>query len=543
MQQTPLRLFQTLWSAFRAAKPTSKQLPRPVRFNSAVPRSPQRWNTQSSRIIVQARFYSNNKTEINRKAGEAKSRIGESLDARVEAAAQSDQKLRDAEHEAIVHTIPEASSTVHTSEDGIHGVKHGSPSTPQPRPPNQSSSTADKFLPSDFSQRYSQMRKQFTHFMDNFQTHVFTASKRLNDLTGYSGIEALKKEIEVLETEVQASRKAVKESRNIYSEAIATRSTTQREVNDLLHRKHTWSPTDIERFTNLYRSDHANEQAEAAAQKDVADAEARYEEASTKLGKSILARYHEEQIWSDKIRQMSTWGTWGLMGLNVLLFVIFQIAIEPWRRRRLVKGFEEKVEIALKERDDDLFNAATAAARAPTQTVQPNQSSESALADLSPQDQTEAVADNIAEQIVDAISGASDVEAQPVAPPSTPISPSLQPPTASTIEAAAEQLTAHDLTKEEITQGHPASPIPIEALDPQPPTSSTESPSSPLSASASRWTASSSPFASYEDWIRSRFSDDRHVLLTQRELSTVAMEGFAGGMALMGLLFVLLRPR
>jgi len=63
-------------------------------------------------------------------------------------------------------------------------------------------------------------------------------------------------------------------------------------------------------------------------------AEARYEEASNKLAKSILARYHEEQIWSDKIRQMSTWGTWGLMGLNVLLFIVFQIMIEPWRRRR-----------------------------------------------------------------------------------------------------------------------------------------------------------------------------------------------------------------
>lgn len=543
MQQTPLRLSQTLWSAFRAAKPASKQLPRPVRFTSLAQYPTQRWNPHRSRIVSQVRFYSDSKTDIDRKAEEAKSRIGESLDARVEAGTQSDQKLKDPEHETIVHTIPGASSIVYTSHDGGYGAKQSSPPSPSPSPPpppKQSSSTADKSLPSDFSQRYSQMRKQFTHFMDNFQTHVFTASKRLNDLTGYSGIESLKKEIEYLETEVQALRKAVKESRNIYSEAIATRSTTQREVNDLLHRKHTWSPTDIERFTSLYRSDHANEQAEAAAQKNVADAEARYEEASTKLGKSILARYHEEQIWSDKIRQMSTWGTWGLMGLNVLLFVIFQIAVEPWRRRRLVKGFEEKVELALKERDDDLFNAATAAARASTSTVQPNQSSESALADLSPQEKIEAVADNIAEQIVDAISGASDAGGEPGAPPSTPTSPSLQPNPARTIEAAAEKLAAHDLASEEIAQGRPASPIPIEPLDPQPSTTSTETPSS-LSSSP-RWT-SSSTFASYEDWVRSRFSDDQHVLLTQRELTTVAMEGVAGGMALMGLLFVLLRPR
>jgi sensitive to high expression protein 9, mitochondrial len=31
------------------------------------------------------------------------------------------------------------------------------------------------------------------------------------------------------------------------------------------------------------------------------------------------------------------------MGVNVLLFVVVQIGLEPWRRARLVKGFEEKV--------------------------------------------------------------------------------------------------------------------------------------------------------------------------------------------------------
>ena len=78
-------------------------------------------------------------------------------------------------------------------------------------------------------------------------------------------------------------------------------------------------------------------------------AEKAAEEAAAKLNASILARYHEEQIWSDKIRRMSTWGTWGLMGVNVLLFLVFQIGVEPWRRRRLVKGFEEKVVEALEK--------------------------------------------------------------------------------------------------------------------------------------------------------------------------------------------------
>lgn len=120
-------------------------------------------------------------------------------------------------------------------------------------------------------------------------------------------------------------------------------------MNELLQRKHAWSPTDLERFTELYRSDHANEQAEATTQNQLTSAEKTSEEAAALLSKSILARYHEEQIWSDKIRRMSTWGTWGLMGVNVLLFLLFQVAVEPWRRKRLVKGFEEKVLEALEK--------------------------------------------------------------------------------------------------------------------------------------------------------------------------------------------------
>ena len=53
---------------------------------------------------------------------------------------------------------------------------------------------------------------------------------------------------------------------------------------------------------------------------------------------------------------MSTWGTWGLMGVNVLLFLVFQIGVEPWRRKRLVKGFEEKVMEAL-EREGSAVGA------------------------------------------------------------------------------------------------------------------------------------------------------------------------------------------
>ncbi|MCJ1349406.1 sensitivity to high expression protein she9 [Peltigera leucophlebia] len=187
--------------------------------------------------------------------------------------------------------------------------------------------------------------------MDNVQSNIFFAGQRLNDLTGYSGIEALKRDIEEQERGLQTTRTSLQQAREAYSAAISQRSTSQREVNELLQRKHAWAPSDLERFTALYRSDHANEQAESMAKEQLESIERKAEEAASRLSASILARYHEEQIWSDKIRRMSTWGTWGLMGVNVLLFLVFQILVEPWRRKRLVTGFEDKVMEALAERE------------------------------------------------------------------------------------------------------------------------------------------------------------------------------------------------
>lgn len=117
----------------------------------------------------------------------------------------------------------------------------------------------------------------------------------------------------------------VRTAKEAYAAAINRRSTSQREVNELLQRKHAWSSADLERFTLLYRNDHTNEVSENETQEALSAAERESEEATAQLTKNILSRYHEEQVWSDKIRRMSTWGTWGLMGVNVLLFLIFQI--------------------------------------------------------------------------------------------------------------------------------------------------------------------------------------------------------------------------
>ena len=77
--------------------------------------------------------------------------------------------------------------------------------------------------------------------------------------------------------------------------------------------------------------------------------------------RSILARYHEEQVWSDKIRSASTYGQLAALALNLLVFILATIAVEPWKRRRLAATFERKVEemgarteLAFEERTSEL---------------------------------------------------------------------------------------------------------------------------------------------------------------------------------------------
>ncbi|KAK8105439.1 mitochondrial inner membrane protein [Apiospora kogelbergensis] len=223
-----------------------------------------------------------------------------------------------------------------------------SPSEKAASATTSSTITTDPALPSQ-STTTSPLANKFATFMDRFQSSLFKASQRVNVLTGYTGIETLKSRIADLEESLAAAQEHLHEARNTYKSRVSERSATQREVTTLLARQKTWTPADFERFTSLYRSDYELETGVADSARELEEAERETERLNRDLSSGILARYHEEQIWSDKIRRMSTWGTWGLMGVNVLLFLVFQFGAEPWRRARLVRGFEQKVREALEE--------------------------------------------------------------------------------------------------------------------------------------------------------------------------------------------------
>jgi sensitive to high expression protein 9, mitochondrial len=204
-------------------------------------------------------------------------------------------------------------------------------------------------LPSTTDDRRSRLSKRFTTVMDNLQSSVLSAFQTLNSITGYTGIEEIKHKNTTLERSLSEAKSSVRAARALYKTTNSKRSATQREVTALLARKDGWSPADLERFTELYRADHTLEGEVASASEQLTEAEAEEQKLSAELNAGILKRYHEEQIWSDRIRQASTWGTWGLMGVNVLLFLVLQFVAEPWKRKRLVKGVVEEERGVLEE--------------------------------------------------------------------------------------------------------------------------------------------------------------------------------------------------
>jgi sensitive to high expression protein 9 len=115
-------------------------------------------------------------------------------------------------------------------------------------------------------------------------------------------------------------------------------------VNELLQRKSSWTDSDVSAFTSLVRSDHQLEQHEVATKAKVAENEDALDREFGELMRAILARYHEEQVWSDKIRSASTYGSIMVLGVNVVVFILAIMVVEPWKRRRLAQTFEKKVE-------------------------------------------------------------------------------------------------------------------------------------------------------------------------------------------------------
>lgn len=133
------------------------------------------------------------------------------------------------------------------------------------------------------------------------------------------------------------------EARRTYHLSLSTHATAQKELTDLLQRRPTWSEADVERFTQLVKVDHSGSMASGRDKERVDRLEVETDAGFGGLMRSILTRYHEEQTWSDKLRSLSTYAQIAVLGVNAVLFLGAIVLVEPWKRRRMVEGFEGRV--------------------------------------------------------------------------------------------------------------------------------------------------------------------------------------------------------
>ena len=164
------------------------------------------------------------------------------------------------------------------------------------------------------------------------------------------------------------------------------------------------------------------------------------------------------------------------MGVNILLFLIFQIGVEPWKRKRLVKGFEEKVMEAL-EREGP--GAKQNPKRQPT-------------------------GENIAIEEAIIADIAADGE-----------------------QNRLTNMSILDSSSEAVTKEQPGKAIVVGV---------------PIENAANSSTSTPGIFEFIKERIQDLFSD-RRISLRRVDLTTVALQGTAAGLAFAGLFVLLLRPR
>lgn len=381
-------------------------------------------------------------------------------------------------------------------------------SSSQPQPNDEPLSTpASRLssLPSAIEKQRWDLSRRLSTLMDSLLTKATLASQQINTYTGtdFSGIEALRTEIVAQEKAVKAGHLAVSAQKDLHMEAHVKQASSQKEIVSLLERKSSWSPSDLERYMTLVRSEHLDEQAVQKAKEDLAAAERDLEDSRALLERLERKQYHEEQIWSDTIRRNSTWVTIGLMGVNIFLLLAQIIFFEPYRRRKIVREVKE----ALDER----------VVAAPGQV-------QSQLAVATPE----------VEKQVDEVVEPKGVPVEAVEAVESEVKAVTEP----VIEQPVDAITPEDVTRE--MAGEP--PIVMEEVSPVESMPITEPAPVPLWEQLQK-------AATWEDRLeisKAAFHDlfsERAVQLKQVDVTTIALQGAASGVAAMGLLFLLLRPQ
>ncbi|CAD0084803.1 unnamed protein product [Aureobasidium vineae] len=366
----------------------------------------------------------------------------------------------------------------------------------------------EEALPSKHQEQRWHLSKRVQERMDELLAKAAVVSHKVNNYTGtdYSGIERLRRDIIDQEQLVKAAHAEVNAAKVAYTTSYSQQAASQKEVVGLLERKHSWSAADLERYMSLIRSEHLNEQADARG----------------KLEKKERKQYHEEQIWSDTIRRNSTWVTFGLMGLNIFLLLANLIIFEPWRRRRIVR----EIKTALDEKTTMAPSFAPAVEAEVDKVIEP----------------IDQPLEKLEEQVVNTVEAVA-TEVMPET--ATEVAPDVQPEAMADSEVATGEapLAAGELLPEEAAEvGDPIAEINETAEKAVEEPTQRPEPKSWEERFALWKQVLAAKLVLYKARLQDLFSD-RQVTVKRIDVTTIALEGAAAGVAVVGLLWALLNAR
>jgi sensitive to high expression protein 9 len=157
----------------------------------------------------------------------------------------------------------------------------------------------------------------------------------LDKLTGYCDVISLKARVTQAERKYDDLRKLYKQVKMEYEDRSLERSNCQKDLNMMLQRKHYWNTDDVTNFTSLFQKEHSLERIVENLKVKTKDLEEKTDVAHEEMLTTIRDRYQEEQLWSDRVKSVSTYGTISLVILNIIMFMIVHGYIEPHRRLSL----------------------------------------------------------------------------------------------------------------------------------------------------------------------------------------------------------------
>ena len=153
--------------------------------------------------------------------------------------------------------------------------------------------------------------------------------------SGIAEIEALKLQVQSLQSALEASVARRSAALTAHDELVAQRGTTQRDLTSLLQRRDTWEATDVARFTELTTREHKVVKSIEAALAERHAADQGASAAQRAFVETMHERYRAEHLFGEKTRLLSTYAWLALTGVNIALFGLGQLFVERREAARM----------------------------------------------------------------------------------------------------------------------------------------------------------------------------------------------------------------